>query len=116
MTIKGYDIFGDIHGHATALAKLLKTLGYTKNTVGVYYHKNRQAIFLGDFIDRLDGQAKVINIVKSMVDSGYALAIMGNHEFNAVCYHTKHPKTNSPFREHSKKTKSNMRHFLKNML
>jgi hypothetical protein len=45
-----YDLIGDIHGHAAALQRLLKTLGYSRHK-GVYRHPERQAIFLGDFID-----------------------------------------------------------------
>ena len=46
-----YDLIGDTHGHADALQKLLEQLGYAKQK-GVYRHPERQAIFLGDFIDR----------------------------------------------------------------
>lgn len=46
-----YDLIGDIHGHASELVKLLAALGYSKHK-GVYKHPERQAIFLGDFIDR----------------------------------------------------------------
>ena len=46
-----HDLIGDIHGHADALVKLFRQLGYAKKK-GVYRHPDRQAIFLGDFIDR----------------------------------------------------------------
>lgn len=49
---------------------------------------HRSAIFVGDFIDRGPGQLQTIGIVRSMLDTGSAQAVMGNHEFNAVAWHT----------------------------
>ncbi len=46
-----YDIIGDIHGHADALKALLSDLGYRERD-GTWRRPDRQAIFLGDFIDR----------------------------------------------------------------
>jgi hypothetical protein len=85
-----YDLIGDIHGHAAALQQLLKTLGYSNKT-GVYRHTTRQAIFLGDFIDRGPKIRETLQIVRPMVDSGAALSVMGNHELNALAFHTAHP-------------------------
>ncbi len=96
-----YDIIGDIHGYADTLSALLAKLGYGLNKHGFYSHPERKIIFVGDFIDRGKGQKKVINIVRSMIDNGSALAVMGNHEFNAIAYHTKHSKTGLPLRSHS---------------
>lgn len=86
-----YDIIGDIHGHAEPLIALLKKLGYS-NSEGVYQHPSRKVIFLGDFIDRGPKQRQVLDIVMSMVQQSKALAVMGNHEFNAIAYHTEHPR------------------------
>ena len=84
-----YDLIGDIHGHAKELIMLLKKLGY-KNNRGFFEHsKGRKVIFLGDYIDRGKEEEKVIDIVKGMVDNNQALAILGNHEYNAICYATK---------------------------
>ncbi|MFP6738277.1 MAG: metallophosphoesterase, partial [Planctomycetota bacterium] len=85
-----YDLIGDIHGHATELEQLLKKLGYEKEEKGYYSHskEKRQVIFLGDFIDRGPEIRQVLEIVRPMVDSGEAEAVMGNHEFNALAYHT----------------------------
>lgn len=112
MEVNGFDIIGDIHGHADALHRLLKKLGYNEKE-GLYSHSHRQVVFLGDFIDRGDEQAKVIDIVKTMVDNNTALAVMGNHEFNAICYHTNNPKTGKPLRENSDKNKEQHKAFLK---
>ena len=36
-----------------------------------------------------------------MCDSGNAVAIMGNHEFNAICFHTKDKTNGGFFRKHT---------------
>ena len=84
-----YDVIGDIHGHADKLVALLGKLGY-RNQQGTWRHPEpaRTAIFVGDFIDRGPGQLETIGIVRSMLDAGTAQAVMGNHEFNAVAWHT----------------------------
>jgi len=86
----GYDLIGDIHGHADALRGLLRGLGY-RERLGGYRHPTRQAIFLGDFIDRGPGQREVLELVRAMVENGAAQAVMGNHEFNALAFHTPDP-------------------------
>lgn len=96
-----YDIIGDIHGHADELKALLARIGYIRRGEG-YAHPSRQAIFVGDFIDRGPQIGEVLTIVRAMVDSGAARAVMGNHEFNAIAYHTPKP-VGGYFREHSAK-------------
>ena len=86
----GYDIIGDIHGHADELKSLLVKMGYTP-VDGCYRHPTRKVIFLGDFIDRGPDQSGVLNIVMAMVRQEVALAVMGNHEFNALAFHTEDP-------------------------
>jgi hypothetical protein len=86
-----YDIIGDIHGHADKLVNLLDKMGYD-NQDGVWQHPTRQAIFLGDFIDRGPKQVETFEIVRGMVDAGKALAVLGNHELNAIAWHTPHPE------------------------
>jgi hypothetical protein len=85
-----YDLIGDIHGHADALQQLLGKLGYARHK-GVYRHPDRQAVFLGDFIDRGPKIRETLEIVRPMIDSGAALAVMGNHELNALAFHTPVP-------------------------
>lgn len=85
-----YDLIGDIHGHADALQQLLKKLGYAKDR-DVYRHPQRQAIFLGDFIDRGPRIRETLEIVRPMIDSGAAMSVMGNHELNALAFHTPDP-------------------------
>lgn len=86
-----YDIIGDIHGHADALERLLARLDYRQHA-GVWAHPQRQVIFVGDYVDRGSEQLKTVEIVRNMVEHEQALAIMGNHEFNAVAYATEHPE------------------------
>lgn len=100
-TAQLYDIIGDIHGQADKLEQLLGILEY-KKVEDVYQHPSRKAVFLGDFIDRGPNNLRVIGIVRPMIEQGYALAVMGNHEFNAICYHTPHPtKANDWLRPHT---------------
>ena len=81
-----YDIIGDIHGHADKLVGLLTQLGYHHNGKSYVAPVSHQAIFMGDFIDRGDQQLATLQIVFDMIDNHQALAIMGNHEYNAICY------------------------------
>ena len=78
-----YDIIGDIHGHADALKAFLQQMGY-RDRGGTWRHPDRKAIFVGDFIDRGPKQVESVDIVRRMVESDAALAVMGNHEFNAI--------------------------------
>ena len=95
------DFIGDIHGHADKLIELLTKLGYTiKN--GSYHNPDRKVIFVGDYIDRGPQIRETLDIVKSMADSRNAIALLGNHEYNALCFHTNDNK-GRPLREHSEK-------------
>ena len=80
-----YDIIGDIHGRADELEALLLKLGYQRQGT-VYKHPERKAIFVGDFIDGKGQHRKTVDICRSMVEQEKTLAVMGNHEFNAICY------------------------------
>lgn len=85
-----YDIIGDIHGHAGELRSLLGRMGYEERG-GAYRHSGRTALFVGDFIDRGPAQVETVDIARRMVDSGSAMAVMGNHELNAIAWHTTDP-------------------------
>lgn len=98
-----YDLIGDIHGHADALERLLTALDYQERD-GLWSHAERQVIFLGDFIDRGPQQVETVRIARAMVEAGQALAVMGNHEFNAVAWATPDPQQPDQFlRVHSDK-------------
>lgn len=92
------DIIGDIHGHADKLEELLTKLGYTKTNES-YSHPQNKTLFLGDYIDRGPKIRETLQIVRSMVESGNAVALMGNHEYNAICFH-EHDKNGGHLRPH----------------
>lgn len=95
-----YDIIGDIHGHALPLIELLEKLGYY-NKNGFYQHpEGRQVIFVGDFIDRGPNIRETLRLVKAMADNGTAEAIMGNHEYNAICFYLKDKEHGGYLRSH----------------
>ncbi len=91
-----YDIIGDVHGQAGKLHRLLAQMGYQRSG-GTYRHPDRQAIFVGDLIDRGPGQLEAVDTVRRMVDAGSALATMGNHEFNAIAWHTADPEQDGSY-------------------
>lgn len=103
MTPDGYDIIGDIHGCASELWSLLSLMGYEQTGEGprrCWRHPTRMAVFLGDYINRGPQIAETLATVKAMVDNGAAHAILGNHEWTALCYHTP-DKQGRPLRSHT---------------
>ncbi len=84
---KGYDLIGDVHGCALSLELLLQRLGYSRKK-GIYSHPDRQAIFLGDIVDRGPRIRESLHLVRDMVEAGTAQIVMGNHEFNYLSYCT----------------------------
>ncbi|MGJ5891878.1 polynucleotide kinase-phosphatase [Streptomyces niveiscabiei] len=71
-----FDIVGDIHGCASELESLLGTLGYVDGV----HPQGRTAVFVGDLVDRGPDSPGVLRRVMSMVKSGNALCVPGNHE------------------------------------
>ncbi len=87
---RSYDIIGDLHGCADSLVELLQLLGYRRKA-GVWQHSSRQALFLGDIIDRGAQIRETLEIVYRMVEAGHAHCIMGNHEYYALAWHMSAP-------------------------
>lgn len=96
-----YDLIADIHGQHDKLTSLLAKLGYQPGPLHKKKHgesfpvpqtwkhpEGRKVIFLGDYIDRGPKVREVLLTVRGMAEAGDALAIMGNHEYNAVCFYT----------------------------
>jgi hypothetical protein len=105
-----YDVIGDIHGHAERLIGLLGKMGYVERN-GAWRCQGRQAIFIGDLIDRGTQQLETIEIVRNMVNAGTAQIVLGNHEFNAIAYAT--PKEDGDFlRSHTPKNQKQHAAFL----
>ena len=100
---RSYDLIGDIHGCGQTLERLLETLGYKKRS-GIWQHAYRQALFLGDLIDRGPQIRETLHIVHAMVDAGHAYCIMGNHEYYALAWNTpaSEQSTDEYVRAHSK--------------
>ncbi|MDQ0773839.1 protein phosphatase [Streptomyces aurantiacus] len=71
-----FDIIGDIHGCASELDTLLGKLGYVDGV----HPEGRTAVFVGDLVDRGPDSPGVLRRVMSMVGSGDALCVPGNHE------------------------------------
>ena len=95
-----YDIIGDIHGHVVPLMELLKKLEYYDKN-GYYQHaEGRRVIFVGDFIDRGPNIRETLQLVKDMVDHGTAESVMGNHEYNAICFYLKDKVNGGYLRKH----------------
>ncbi|MEA5446684.1 metallophosphoesterase [Gammaproteobacteria bacterium AB-CW1] len=97
-----YDLIGHVHGELDALERLLRKLGYRQDA-GVWRHPDRQAVFVGDLIDRGDQSRQVVATVRAMVAAGSAHCIMGNHEFNAIGFHTPDPRGGGYLRPRSDK-------------
>ena len=75
------DIIGDIHGEIDALQALIAHLGYDSNGL---HPEGRKLVFVGDFCDRGPDSPAVLNVAQRLVQSGRALAVLGNHEINLL--------------------------------
>ena len=84
-----FDIIGDIHGCYEETIELLEKLNYkissvkdngTNYGIEVSHPENRQVIFLGDLVDRGPNSPSVLKLAMSMVRSGVALCVPGNHD------------------------------------
>lgn len=84
----GYDVIADVHGEAGALKRLLDAMDYRRSAGGVWSHRTRMAVFVGDLIDRGPEQVETLDIVRRMISAGAAHAVMGNHELNAIAWAT----------------------------
>ncbi|MEU0049042.1 polynucleotide kinase-phosphatase [Streptomyces sp. NPDC006309] len=71
-----FDIIGDVHGCSAELESLLAELGYADGV----HPGGRTAVFVGDLVDRGPDSPGVLRRVMSMVKSGNALCVPGNHE------------------------------------
>lgn len=86
-----FDIIGDVHGCLDELVLLLERLDYVVHEddrapfgVAVAPPNGRKAIFLGDLADRGPNVPQVLRLVMSMVGTGAALCVPGNHEMKLL--------------------------------
>lgn len=75
------DIIGDIHGEYDSLLNLIQNLGYKKNQK---HPENRKIVFVGDFCDRGPKSVETIFLIKELIESNLAYAVLGNHEINLL--------------------------------
>jgi polynucleotide kinase-phosphatase len=84
-----FDIIGDVHGCCAELRTLLARLGWQLEydggtAVGAVHPAGRQAVFVGDLVDRGPDTPGVLRLVMGMVKAGSALCVSGNHEAKLV--------------------------------
>lgn len=83
-----FDIIGDVHGCFDELVQLLGKLGYSLTQENGAFHvqppNGRQAIFLGDLVDRGPRISDVLKLVMGMVADGTALCVPGNHDLKLL--------------------------------
>ncbi|WP_424862259.1 polynucleotide kinase-phosphatase [Streptomyces sp. MMS24-I29] len=77
-----FDIIGDVHGCSSELETLLGKLGYVDGA----HPDGRTAVFVGDLVDRGPDSPGVLRRVMSMVSTGNALCVPGNHENKLARY------------------------------
>ncbi len=70
------------------LVELMAQLGYTVNQTDDAYSVSssgdRKLVFVGDLVDRGPGTIQVLRLVSSMVQSGQAFCVPGNHDIKLV--------------------------------
>ena len=103
---RGYDLIGDVHGCALTLRQLLDQLGYHYQG-GVWRHPSRMALFLGDIVDRGNHIREALHLIHDMEEAGYAMSVMGNHEYDAIAWAVPAPPESGRdfVRVHSKRNK-----------
>lgn len=84
-----FDLIGDVHGCASELRTLLTELGWSiaydgDVAVDATHPDGRQAVFVGDLVDRGPDTPGVLRLVMGMAASGHALCVSGNHEAKLV--------------------------------
>ncbi|NKB69323.1 MAG: polynucleotide kinase-phosphatase [Candidatus Latescibacteria bacterium] len=75
-----FDIIGDVHGCIDELRLLLQRLDYQTDSSPVQPPPGRQALFVGDLVDRGPDSPAVLQLVMAMVEAGHALCVPGNHD------------------------------------
>lgn len=98
--MKKHDIIPDLHGDYNRLVQIFKGLGYMQGPGYLWIPpRGREAIFLGDFIDGGKENEKVLETVSAMISMGFARGILGNHELNAILFHSE-GRLGGPLRKH----------------
>lgn len=106
-----FDIIPDIHGDHERLVRTLQALGWEAHGGSWRHPEGRKIAFLGDFIDGGSQNGAVLETVWSLISDGRAVAIMGNHELNAIHYHLR-GEDGQWMREHDAKSTRQHAQFL----
>jgi len=99
-----YDVIGDVHAYYAELCALFEAMRYRYDpTEHIFIPPyGRKALFIGDYVDRGPENKRVVTLARNMTRKGYAHALMGNHEFNAILWTIKDPYQEGKFlRGHS---------------
>jgi hypothetical protein len=96
-----YDIIGDVFGHYFELVSLLKKMGYINEKGKFYNPSGRKVIFTGNIIDKGFFIRETVNLVRDMVENESAYVVMGEHEYNAICFNTISDIHGGYLREHN---------------
>lgn len=81
------DVIGDVHGEIDALLSLMHHLGYYDDGTHL---DHRRLVFVGDLTDRGPDSPAVIDLVLSLVKTGRAQCVLGNHDLNILLGDRKH--------------------------
>lgn len=78
---QAYDIIGDVHSCWEELSRLMDLLGHRWDESGAIHkpRDGRKIVFLGDLVDRGPYALACYSYAKLMVESGFALWVLGNH-------------------------------------
>jgi hypothetical protein len=90
-------LVGDVHGQGSTLRALLGALGWRRDGSAWSGPSGARLLFIGDLIDRGPQNALTLGTVRSLVEQGQAVCLMGNHEYNALLYHTEDPESPGEF-------------------
>lgn len=79
------DIIGDVHGCFQELTELLAKLGHGALVEEEILPENPspqpEILFVGDLVDRGDRVIDTLRLVVELCEKGYALAVLGNHDY-----------------------------------
>jgi protein phosphatase len=117
-----FDIIGDVHGCADELEALLAKLGYLVSwyegdddfgrVCTVIPPAGRRAIFVGDLVDRGPRTPDVLRLVYSMVASGAAFCVPGNHDVKLIrWFHGRNVKLTHGLAESAAQLEQESQHF-----
>jgi len=94
------DIVGDVHGEIEALSLLMQHLGYDPHGS---HREGRRLVFIGDLTDRGPDSPAVVRLIQTLIESGRAQCVLGNHDLNILLGHRKYD--NSWYFGHEFRTK-----------